>query len=210
MHAQCPECSIHIPLDDFVADGFLRTRAAKAGGPYYELDCPGQDCEVVLLLERESDGERVVSVRGSGLIGRSGSSRQRFPAESRKDHRGAETSGADTSGAGASSGHQSGASDRGGDARDERDAGEERTRRRRARVPSPDDEPSIAECRTLLGVEPMADRDAVQAAFREKSKRMHPDRFVEFDADFQRLAHEKFIRLKQARDRLMQEINRRA
>ena len=52
----------------------------------------------------------------------------------------------------------------------------------------------------VLGLEPGATREEFFKAFREQAKKYHPDRFAQLDDDFQRLAHEKFIALKQAFD----------
>jgi len=61
----------------------------------------------------------------------------------------------------------------------------------------------VERCREILGVDSNANEEAILAAFRERSKRVHPDRFQAFDEDFRSLAHEKFIELQRARDRLL-------
>lgn len=68
---------------------------------------------------------------------------------------------------------------------------------------------SVERMREVLGIDGSAGRDSILAAFRERSKRMHPDRFTAFDRDFQDLAHRKFIELKRARDCLLAIMDRR-
>lgn len=97
-----------------------------------------------------------------------------------------------------------------------RETRKQKQERRRAEPPPPPPEPEPAppppppppEPETpptpheLLGVEPGADAETITKAFRELAKRYHPDRFEALDADFQALAHAKFIALKQAYDTL--------
>ena len=54
----------------------------------------------------------------------------------------------------------------------------------------------------LLGVEPTAARRDIERAFREKSRRCHPDKVAHLDPEFQALAERKFKRLKSAYDLL--------
>jgi curved DNA-binding protein CbpA len=67
---------------------------------------------------------------------------------------------------------------------------------------------ALERCREILGVDSDASEAAILAAFRERSKQVHPDRFQALDEDFRSLAHEKFIELKRARDRLLAIIER--
>jgi DnaJ-domain-containing protein 1 len=59
-----------------------------------------------------------------------------------------------------------------------------------------------AEARTVLGVAAAATRKEIDAAFRKASKKCHPDLVAHLDEDFQKLAHEKFVRLKRAHELL--------
>lgn len=57
-----------------------------------------------------------------------------------------------------------------------------------------------AEARAVLGVPEGAAKKEIDAAFRKASRKCHPDLVAHLDEDFQRLAHEKFLRLKRAQD----------
>jgi len=57
-----------------------------------------------------------------------------------------------------------------------------------------------AEARAILGVASAATRKEVDAAFRKASRKCHPDLVAHLDEDFQRLAHDKFLRLKRAHE----------
>ena len=59
---------------------------------------------------------------------------------------------------------------------------------------------SPAEARSLLGVPEGAPEVEVDAAFRRASLRCHPDLVMHLDPEFQRLAHDKFLRLKRAHE----------
>ncbi len=56
------------------------------------------------------------------------------------------------------------------------------------------------EARALLGVDARATRKEIDSAFRSAARRCHPDLVAHLDPDFQRLAHEKFLRLKRAQE----------
>jgi hypothetical protein len=84
-----------------------------------------------------------------------------------------------------------------------------RSRRDRGTAPPPPRSPrppsgglpsTPEEARAVLGVPARADRAAVDSAFRRASRRCHPDLVAHLDEDFQRLAHDKFLRLKRAHD----------
>jgi DnaJ-domain-containing protein 1 len=61
---------------------------------------------------------------------------------------------------------------------------------------------SPAEARAVLGVGDGATRKEIDAAYRKASRKCHPDLVAHLDEDFQRLAHEKFLRLQRARELL--------
>lgn len=54
----------------------------------------------------------------------------------------------------------------------------------------------------ILGIGPTAAREAIEQAFREKSRLCHPDKVAHLDPEFQALAERKFKRLKAAFDLL--------
>ena len=60
-----------------------------------------------------------------------------------------------------------------------------------------------AEARAVLGLPAGATRMEIDAAFRRASKKCHPDLVAHLDEDFQRLAHEKFLRVKRAHEVLV-------
>lgn len=68
----------------------------------------------------------------------------------------------------------------------------------------PDAEEPIGpvEAVALLGIEPSADRSAIEKAFRERSLTCHPDKVAHLDLEFQQLAERKFRRLQRAYDLL--------
>ncbi len=74
------------------------------------------------------------------------------------------------------------------------------------RVPPAPRRPSLdlprtpEEARGILGVGPGASRKEIDSAYRKASRRCHPDLVAHLDEDFQRLAHEKFLRLKRAQE----------
>jgi DnaJ-domain-containing protein 1 len=56
------------------------------------------------------------------------------------------------------------------------------------------------EARALLGVTAGASLRDIESAYRKAARRCHPDLVSHLDDDFQRLAHEKFLRLQRAHD----------
>jgi len=50
----------------------------------------------------------------------------------------------------------------------------------------------------ILGVEPTADRAALDAAFRRRSRACHPDKVAHLDPEFTALARRKFEELRRA------------
>lgn len=190
--AVCPACRARVLLAHFRSDGFLRSRRSADGGPYYELAC--SRCATVLQLRWEPDGSRVVEPRPrTRILGcpfrYAGEQAQRFPPETAEEQ----------------------ADYQPGPGPDPTPPDES------SRKPEPPPElellseprEDIVRMREILGVDDTAGRASILAAFRERSKRIHPDRFTEFDRDFQALAHRKFIELKRARDCLLAIIERR-
>jgi DnaJ-domain-containing protein 1 len=59
-----------------------------------------------------------------------------------------------------------------------------------------------AEARSVLGVPAGASRKEIDAAYRKASRKCHPDLVAHLDEDFQRLAHEKFLRVQRAHELL--------
>jgi len=59
-----------------------------------------------------------------------------------------------------------------------------------------------AEARGILGIAASAAAKEIDRAYREMSRKCHPDLVAHLDEDFQRLAHEKFLRLKRAHELL--------
>ncbi|GAB4267358.1 MAG: co-chaperone DjlA [Deferrisomatales bacterium] len=54
----------------------------------------------------------------------------------------------------------------------------------------------------VLGLSPSASADEVRAAYRELAKKYHPDRVAHLGEEFRQLAHEKFIQVQEAYDRI--------
>jgi len=215
--AICPICASRIPLDDFKEQGFLRARRRREGGPYYELTCSG--CRSVLTLEQAEDRSRSVSLKTSGWFGlRPPGDSQSFPPEDPGDgpkhrHAGASRPGSRPGGGDDAGGHENDSDFGEGFAsfnagREERDEREREGGRSDGARDERDTQMAVERCREILGVDSHANEEVILAAFRERSKQIHPDRFQAFDEDFRSLAHEKFIELKRARDRLLAIIER--
>ena len=195
--SNCPRCGNSILLSEFRQDGFLRSRALPGGGPYYEHSCG--KCGTPLVLEVDPDGAQVISTRkppgilGAILAGQAETTRFRAPEAARD--------GTNRGDAGRP------------DVEDEGDGKDRKFHRFRdttdSRPPATDVEGpgELDRCRRLLGVREYATRKEVLAAFRDRSKLFHPDRFARLDEDFQSLAHEKFIELRAARDKLIGTLN---
>ena len=72
---------------------------------------------------------------------------------------------------------------------------------RRPSRPAPADLPRTpGEARAVLGLDARATRKEIDAAFRRAARKCHPDLVAHLDEDFQRLAHDKFLRLKRAQE----------
>lgn len=56
----------------------------------------------------------------------------------------------------------------------------------------------------VLGVGKDASRAEIDRAYRRKAKRCHPDRVAKMDKEFQDLAHQKFMALKEAYDTILE------
>lgn len=56
----------------------------------------------------------------------------------------------------------------------------------------------------ILGVSRNADKDDVKSAFRKLSKEYHPDKVAHLGEEYQKIAKEKFIKIKEAYDLIMQ------
>ena len=61
---------------------------------------------------------------------------------------------------------------------------------------------TLADAIEILGISPTADRDAIEAAYRERSLQCHPDKVAHLDPDFRALAERKFRRLRAAYEML--------
>lgn len=56
----------------------------------------------------------------------------------------------------------------------------------------------------VLGLQPGASLDAIHRAYRRQVARYHPDRVSHLGEEFQRLAHQKFVRIKKAYDEIIE------
>lgn len=201
----CPRCGNSILLNEFRQDGFLLSRKVSGGGPFYEHHCG--KCGNPLVLEVDPDGTQVISTRKTpGILGALLSGQ-------------AEATGFYASHPARDDGKNPGDADRSkdGDGGEEawrqaddtdrtfhrfRDRTDSRPRTEEVRGPG-----DLDRCRRLLGVSRDATPKEVLAAFRDRSKLFHPDRFARLDEDFLALAHEKFIELQAARDKLISTLN---
>jgi uncharacterized membrane protein YkvA (DUF1232 family) len=55
---------------------------------------------------------------------------------------------------------------------------------------------------SILGLEPGATKDEIRAAYKKKASQYHPDKVQHLGEDFQELAHEKFVAIQKAYDKV--------
>ncbi len=67
---------------------------------------------------------------------------------------------------------------------------------------------SVSSACKVLGISPRASWQEIQAAYREKSKKYHPDRVSHLGKEFAELANEKFIEIQNAYELLKREKGR--
>jgi hypothetical protein len=185
----CWSCGAVPSKEDIALRGLLQARSAKEGGPWTLLACSACGVEGVLgrgpvLAPPEAIG-REYPVVASLLEGRRERDLRRRAREWMARH-----------GAGFEAVH--------GDP-----PGEPRARPPSPPPPRPPRRPvasglpaSKGEARAVLGLADGADRKEIDAAFRKASRRCHPDLVAHLDEDFQRLAHDKFLRIKRAHELL--------
>lgn len=68
--------------------------------------------------------------------------------------------------------------------------------------PAPPTPPGEAEAFAILGLPAGSSGEEIDRAFRERALGCHPDKAAHLDEEIQRLAAEKFLRLRAAYDRL--------
>lgn len=54
----------------------------------------------------------------------------------------------------------------------------------------------------ILGLQPGATKEEIRAAYKKKVSQYHPDKVQHLGEDFQRLAHEKFVAIQKAYDKV--------
>ena len=216
MPGPCPACQHPFTAQDVAAYGILHARHADKGGPWIGYRCLG--CNRVIHLIPHGEGryarpgepppprpsqppQAPWRQAGAGGGGPPGSPPGRAPRDApaagtraptdpppHRRHGGPRQQARDRPGRGTGAGPPP-------PARDE------------ATGP---DELSLAAARELLGTEAHASVEAIDQAFRSLSRLCHPDKVAHLDADFQRLAQTKFLRLRaahaQARDAAPDEL----
>jgi len=83
--------------------------------------------------------------------------------------------------------------------RDEPTGGEGRSTNQSAPGPNIDDQDPY----TVLGIQPGASQEEIRKAYRDLSKKYHPDRVNHLGSEFRDLAHKKFINIKKAYETLI-------
>lgn len=195
---RCLFCRKTFTEKDLLKRGVIKSRSKSRGGPYFiykcahcreEMKCLRGDRGWILEAPHEEWGIfeffRRVLEGSLPLLGiEEGKGARVFGSSRASSTRGSPPRGGDS---------------RKGEKKEEKDA-KKRTVPPTGRVPE--------QWRTfykILEVDHSASREDVVRAFRSLSKKVHPDRFINCDKEFQRLAHQKFIELKKAYDTLLRE-----
>jgi DnaJ-domain-containing protein 1 len=221
----CWFCGHASTVRQLLRDGILRSREASAGGPYRLLVCPacGQEnlCEKTArgrwfaspsskltlmeylfskILDRESASAQTLLAAISWLRDNEDRRRYFFERDGDRRYSGASLLGRLWPGAprqpAGSERHDAGAKRR---ASRERGGSTERDSSR-PRRPSP-----IVTPHEVLGLEADASEQEIRAAFHRLAIHYHPDKVHHRGEEFERIAQEKFLRLKEAYEILIRE-----
>ncbi len=206
----CWFCEAVIAADDIHEFGYLSPRSADEGGPLWLFGCPS--CGHDVGAERNAMGDfLLVPIERLGFAGRLACVFDREKLMLRAHARAWHRENAERRDA-----FHAIEAPRRNEETDHPTSARPKSRTSEAPPPPPRDEPrdppqqphhaepsSFDEAYRRLGLDPTADQASVAEAFRELSKRCHPDKVAHLDADFQELAHRKFKALKDAYDELM-------
>lgn len=227
----CWFCSQQFTTSEIERDGIIRSRRQNLGGPYRLLVCPQCSreniCEksprgrwfaspnmrvsiieyfVSHLLDtrpedflaaacwfRENEARRRYFFERDGDMRYSGRWRNRFwpqapGAEERGEERGPDAS----------------RDPYGGRRREETREKARKEERERPTAPEPPPRPGrLLSPHEILGIPALASAEEIRSAFRRLARQCHPDKVYHLGEEAQRLAHEKFTRLKAAYDALI-------
>ncbi|MHC4922529.1 MAG: J domain-containing protein [Planctomycetota bacterium] len=201
----CWSCGREPSDEDIVVRSLLHPRTERNGGPVTILRCPG--CTVETVVDEMPDGSVVLSTRESAGLGNGRAAALLEGAEGRRILQKARDwterwqSALDAV-----------RSTRRARRRTDSMPPPPRPNPRRRTAPPPPPPPEAppprsndlpatpAQARAVLGVTRDSSDREVDKAYREQSRKCHPDLVAHLDKDFQELAHAKFLRLQRAHE----------
>lgn len=182
----CPRCATPYTSSEVTGFGILRGRSARQGGPRVEYAC--QACGARIHLVAHGEGRYAPPGQPPPAVVPEAERQPPWMREGAPDPRRAAPP------------PRSEPPPR-ADAPPEPDPGPD-PEPLRVEVPEAEEPLGPADALALLGVEPTADHDTIERAFRERSLTCHPDKVAHLDPEFQELAERKFRRLQRAFDLL--------
>lgn len=187
---ECWNCRSLVGEQTFGRSAILHGRTVSRGGPYYSFRCP--DCRELWVCSRESTGNLVSRPPGGRLVVDTVISL--FSSDARRH--------LERVRAWVARQIAQGAAEKRIELSSERESRESRDSRNRSgdRVRP---HPQLARYRTLLGVDPGADRDEIREAFLARAKECHPDALTESNDQLLDEARRRFGEVREAYEKLI-------